>query len=332
MAALEITLGNLIENSRQPVTAGGGGTSVGDPGAGGNDIGRTIPAVADLPPLGAGETAGAAILTFIVLSLLITGIIWMFMDETSKKPLQERFFDFRSALLGGGAIAALATRRKKDDMNEKGKGVDHEASSDGASSPGRGIMSPLPVAGPAFTNEKGVAQRGSVRSSMTGTTVMSGVPMRGIAAVGSDRVVSRTVPWRSPEPKDQAAELLIERREWEGLFPAVRLVFKEDKAVQDVRGGDVPGAEKDASPRLGGESRREGKRNLGPRGRVWVGPFTSTGVRRVSGGIILGAEGSFSPTPPAPQPPPSPSFVLLLLLRVPGWTQAREPYRLSIRT
>ncbi|KAF6826146.1 cell wall glycosyl hydrolase [Colletotrichum musicola] len=177
MAALEITLGNLIENSRQPVTAGGGGTSVGDPGAGGNDIGRTIPAVADLPPLGAGETAGAAILTFIVLSLLITGIIWMFMDETSKKPLQERFFDFRSALLGGGAIAALATRRKKDDMNEKGKGVDHEASSDGASSPGRGIMSPLPVASPAFTNEKGVVQRGSVRSSMTGTTVMSGVPM-----------------------------------------------------------------------------------------------------------------------------------------------------------
>ncbi|KAJ3957057.1 hypothetical protein N0V92_006369 [Colletotrichum tropicale] len=174
MAALEVTLSNLIDESKAPVTAGGGGTSVGDPGAGGNDIGRTVPAVAVLPPLGPGETAGAAILTFIVLALLIAGIIWMFMDETSEKSLQERFFDFRSALLGGGAIAALSTRRKTDDLNEKGKGVDRDTSSDGRSSRDHGIITPLPTKAHAFDDGR---QRGSMVSQMSGATDVAGIPM-----------------------------------------------------------------------------------------------------------------------------------------------------------
>ncbi|KAL0937392.1 Mannan endo-1,6-alpha-mannosidase DCW1-like protein 1 [Colletotrichum truncatum] len=177
MAALEVTLGNLVKDSRQPVTASGGGTSVGDPGAGGSDIGRNVPAVADYAPLGPGATAGAAILTLIVLGLLIAGMIWIFLDETSEKSLPERFFDFRSALLGGGAVAALATRRSKDDLNEKGKGVDHDASSDGASSQGNGVTSPLPMKGEVVTSEKGVPQRASAISQATGTTTVLGIPM-----------------------------------------------------------------------------------------------------------------------------------------------------------
>ncbi|WYZ39449.1 hypothetical protein EsH8_III_001363 [Colletotrichum jinshuiense] len=149
MAALEITLGNLIEGARDPATAQAGGTSLGDPGAGGNDIGRTIPAVSDYPPLSPGDTAGAAILTFVVLGLLVVGMVWMFMDETSEKPIHERFFDFRSALLGGGGIAAIATKRQTEEMNEKGKGVDHDGSSDRTSERGHGIASPLPVNGQA---------------------------------------------------------------------------------------------------------------------------------------------------------------------------------------
>ncbi|TEA15811.1 Mannan endo-1,6-alpha-mannosidase DCW1 [Colletotrichum sidae] len=177
MAALEVTLGNLIETSRHPVTADGGGTSIGDPAGGGNDIGRTIPAASDLPPLGAGETAGAAILTLIVLSLLIVGIVWMFMDETSEKPMKERFFDFRSALLSGAALSALTKRRGGDDMNEKGKGIDHDNSSDEASSHGHGVMAPIPAKGHTSNNDRGASQRGSGMSQMTGTTVVSGVPM-----------------------------------------------------------------------------------------------------------------------------------------------------------
>ncbi|KZL80856.1 glycosyl hydrolase family 76 [Colletotrichum incanum] len=176
MAALEITLGNLIEISSDPVTAHGGGTSQGDPGGGGSDIGRTIPAVSNYPPLSPGDTAGAAILTMIVLGLLVIGIAWMLMDETSKKPLQERFFDFRSALLGGGGLAALAKRHKADEMNEKGKGIDNDASSDGASSRENGVLSPLPLKAQDMSD-----QRGSVRSQMSGTTVISahpsGIPM-----------------------------------------------------------------------------------------------------------------------------------------------------------
>ncbi|KXH62042.1 glycosyl hydrolase family 76 [Colletotrichum nymphaeae SA-01] len=181
MAALEITLGNLIETSHAPHTADVGGTSQGDPGAGGNDIGRTIPAVSTLPPLGGGDTAGAAILTMVVLGLLIVGVIFMMLDETSKKPMKERFFDFRSALLGGGGLAALSTRRKNEEMNEKGKGIDNDASSDGGSSRENGILSPLPTKGYTMSSHQGLPQRGSVLSHMSGTTAVTdpppGIPM-----------------------------------------------------------------------------------------------------------------------------------------------------------
>ncbi|GKT42664.1 mannan endo-1,6-alpha-mannosidase DCW1 [Colletotrichum spaethianum] len=181
MAALEVTLGNLIGVSRDPVTAHGGGTSQGDPGGGGSDIGRTIPAVSNCPPLSPGETAGAAILTMVVLGFLVVGIIWMLMDETSKKPLQERFFDFRSALLGGGGLAALAKRHKTDEMNEKGKGIDNDVSSDGASSHENGILSPLPPKGHDVNGQRDLPQRGSMISQMSDTTVVSthppGIPM-----------------------------------------------------------------------------------------------------------------------------------------------------------
>ncbi|WQF82830.1 Putative glycoside hydrolase, family 76, six-hairpin glycosidase superfamily [Colletotrichum destructivum] len=196
MAALEVTLGNLIQKSSDPVTADGGGTSEGDPGGGGSDIGRTVPAVSNHPPLSAGDTAAAAILTMIVLGLLVIGILWMFMDETSKKPLQERFFDFRSALLGGGGLAALGARHKTDEMNEKGKGIEKEnenendASSDGASSRETGILSPLPARGHALRSQD-LPQRGSMVSEMSSTTVVSAHPS-GIPMVREKRLSRKT--------------------------------------------------------------------------------------------------------------------------------------------
>ncbi|KAK1585378.1 family 76 glycosyl hydrolase [Colletotrichum navitas] len=178
MAALEITLGNIVGISRDHVTAEGGGTSQGNPGGGGSDIGRTIPAVSHYPPLSPGDTAGAAILTMLVLGLLIVGIAWMMMDETSKKPLQQRFYDFRSALLGGGGLAALAKRHQTDEMNEKGKGIDQDASSDGASSRGTGIMTSLPLKGNDASGHRYLPQPDSMVSEMSGTSAISARPTR----------------------------------------------------------------------------------------------------------------------------------------------------------
>ncbi|KAH6855194.1 glycosyl hydrolase family 76-domain-containing protein [Chaetomium sp. MPI-CAGE-AT-0009] len=56
MAAMEVVLANTIQNSRSPVTDWDGGTSVGDPGAGGADIGRKNRV---FPPISTAEKAGA---------------------------------------------------------------------------------------------------------------------------------------------------------------------------------------------------------------------------------------------------------------------------------
>ncbi|KDN66595.1 putative glycosyl hydrolase family 76 [Colletotrichum sublineola] len=190
MAALEITLGNIVGISRDHVTAEGGGTSQGDPGGGGSDIGRTIPAATKYPPLSPGDQAGAAILTILALGLLVVAVAWMMMDETSKKPLQQRFYDLRSALLGGGGLAALANRHKTDHMNEKGKGIDQDASSDGASSRENAILNPLSLTGHDMSGHRDLPQRGSMASEMSDTTVVSTFPT-GIPSV-REKKLSRT--------------------------------------------------------------------------------------------------------------------------------------------
>jgi len=114
----------------------------------------------------------------LVLGLLIVGIAWMMMDETSKKPLQQRFYDFRSALLGGGGLAALAKRHQTDEMNEKGKGIDQDASSDGASSRETGIMTSLPLKGNDASGHRYLPQPDSMVSEMSGTSAISARPTR----------------------------------------------------------------------------------------------------------------------------------------------------------
>ncbi|KAH6686895.1 family 76 glycosyl hydrolase [Plectosphaerella plurivora] len=107
MMAMQVVLSNLVGHSRDAVTQGNGGTSQGDPSAGGGEIGRSDPVIVDFPPPTAGSIAGASILTALLIIGWITLIVWMFMDETSEKPLKQRFFDFRKSLLNGGGIVAL---------------------------------------------------------------------------------------------------------------------------------------------------------------------------------------------------------------------------------
>lgn len=128
MAALEITLSNLIANSSAPVTADSGGISTGDPGGGGDDIGRNQPKGPDYGPINGGDRFGAAILTLVIVASVVGTMFFIFVDETSTKGPVAQFRGFHSSAsvaiatlaAGGGMAAAAAAGRTR---NDKEKGV-----------------------------------------------------------------------------------------------------------------------------------------------------------------------------------------------------------------
>jgi mannan endo-1,6-alpha-mannosidase len=124
MAAMEVVLANLIHETTSPVTNTTGGTSVGDPGAGGSDIGRTDPATVlnNFPPVTTAGRAGAAISTAAVIIALFAAIVFMMIDETVERTPAERFADLRSSAAGGGA--ALFRHLQKGQAESKGKEVE----------------------------------------------------------------------------------------------------------------------------------------------------------------------------------------------------------------
>ncbi|CAK7221988.1 hypothetical protein SCUCBS95973_004687 [Sporothrix curviconia] len=128
MAAMEVTLANMIDSVTAPVTNSTGGTSEGNPNAGGSDIGRTQPIV--YAPITAGDRAGAGILTALILLGIISGVIYMFVDETVEQTPKERFSGFVTSVGKNGRKlakrAAGGGRDEYDDgfgglMSEKGK-------------------------------------------------------------------------------------------------------------------------------------------------------------------------------------------------------------------
>ncbi|RFU80478.1 glycoside hydrolase family 76 [Trichoderma arundinaceum] len=134
MAALEITMSNLIGSSRAPVTADTGGTSIGDPGGGGDDIGRNQPAGPNYGPINGGDRFGAAILTLLVAGSMAAVMFFLFLDETSTKGPVAQFKGFHSSAsaaiatlaAGGGMAAAAAAGRRRSDK-EKGVSVNEKA-------------------------------------------------------------------------------------------------------------------------------------------------------------------------------------------------------------
>ncbi|PNP48573.1 hypothetical protein THARTR1_10312 [Trichoderma harzianum] len=127
MAALEITMSNLILNSSSPVTADTGGTSVGDPGGGGDDIGRNQPKGPDYGPITGADKFGAAVLTVLAIATVVVAMGFVFLDETSTKGPVAQFKGFLSSTsaaiatlaAGGGMAAAAAAGRRRSDK-EKG--------------------------------------------------------------------------------------------------------------------------------------------------------------------------------------------------------------------
>lgn len=147
MAALEVTMSNLIANSSSPVTADNGGTSQGDPGSGGDDIGRNQPKGPDYGPINGGDRFGAAIITLLIIASVVGTMFFLFLDEKSTKGPVDQFRGFHStasaafstlAAGGGMAAAAAAGRRRSDKLkgiriNEKAVASNGDSGSNGSS-------------------------------------------------------------------------------------------------------------------------------------------------------------------------------------------------------
>ncbi|KAI0021370.1 glycosyl hydrolase family 76-domain-containing protein [Xylariomycetidae sp. FL0641] len=102
MAVMEVVLANMIQEASAPVTNSTGGTSAGNPAAGGSDDGRYDSATYHFGKIDDGDRAGAAIATFFVLAGLLAAVIFMCADETRSArdnwdSAVESFSDFKEA-------------------------------------------------------------------------------------------------------------------------------------------------------------------------------------------------------------------------------------------
>ncbi|SPN99992.1 related to mannan endo-1,6-alpha-mannosidase DCW1 precursor [Cephalotrichum gorgonifer] len=98
MAAMSAALSNLVEDSAPPVTADSGGTSKGDNSAGGDDNDRGSPILHR--PITAGDRAGAAILTLVVLGGLVSAMWFMLGDDAKEATAAVGDGGARAAVLG----------------------------------------------------------------------------------------------------------------------------------------------------------------------------------------------------------------------------------------
>ena len=136
MAAMEVVLANMIKDSKPPVTGDTGGTSVGDPSAGGSagggsDDGRAAPPGWENEPLGSGSRGGAAFLTFVVLVCLLIGIAFVLTDEQQSP--SENWDGFRSSVSDlsvyftspATALAQVSRSIRGIETQEKGKDAEN---------------------------------------------------------------------------------------------------------------------------------------------------------------------------------------------------------------
>ncbi|KAI1320315.1 glycosyl hydrolase family 76-domain-containing protein [Xylariaceae sp. FL0255] len=124
MAAMEVVLANMIHESKPPVTNATGGTSVGNPAAGGSDQGRVNPTGRLFGSINDADRAGAAILTFTILTAFLSAIAFMLADE--KATVGENWNAFRSSMtrksIKGAGVAVLAELGKGKGRKTGGNG------------------------------------------------------------------------------------------------------------------------------------------------------------------------------------------------------------------
>ena len=121
MAAMEVVLANTIRDARPPVTGRAGGTSVGDAGAGGRDVGRST---REFGPVSGAQRAGASILTVLVILGLVAGVVFVVMDESRPETLSDRLGSIISALSvtssWSRSLLKLQGRSSSGELKEKG--------------------------------------------------------------------------------------------------------------------------------------------------------------------------------------------------------------------
>lgn len=188
MMAMEAVLANLIGEAPEPVTQDGGGTSRGDPAAGGGDIGRTDPTTKYRTVIGPGDTAGAVILTIMLMASTSCIAMWMFMDETSEKSTKQKLHDLRISMTNGSVIAMLGMGSGSGEADAKGKAVERSLDSgeDAArTEPGfqspigmheRHFSSPPPSGSKTVQNRPSVVGRGTSGAHGSG----KGMPTRSL--------------------------------------------------------------------------------------------------------------------------------------------------------
>jgi hypothetical protein len=122
MAAMEVILANTIRQSRPPVSNGTGGTSQGDPGAGGGDVGRTTP---EYRPISPADNAGAYLITALIVLGLVSGSVFVLTEEHSYPSLSHLLVRLRSAIVMAGSWNRnLLKLRRQNTSRSKEKGVD----------------------------------------------------------------------------------------------------------------------------------------------------------------------------------------------------------------
>ncbi|KAH7316606.1 glycoside hydrolase family 76 protein [Stachybotrys elegans] len=130
MSAMEAALTCMIQDRAAPLTSGTGGTSEGDPnaGSGGDSPADTTPLEGwQARKITAGDTAGAAILTIVIILGLVAGIIWLMLDETSDESVIAQMKSIGKAAasaptsiaaVGAGGVV-MATSRKNEPVEKQ---------------------------------------------------------------------------------------------------------------------------------------------------------------------------------------------------------------------
>lgn len=193
MSAMEVVLANMIEQAQAPVTNSTGGTSEGNAGAGGSDIGRTDPhgAAYASAPITTGDRVGAAFCTVAILSALVAACVFMTTDET--KTIRENLEDASSAFAGGagGAAAKLSRKNKDASHDEKGKGVadySPNGSMEKTSTSAHGVFE---TAAPPTAAVRSSLQRPSRAAAEGGNTSRHGSALLAAQKEGADRASGR---------------------------------------------------------------------------------------------------------------------------------------------
>lgn len=123
MAAMEVVLANMIQQTVAPVTTDSGGTSKGDPGAGGEDMGLKNRPFA---PISSGEKVGAYVLTALAILGLVIGCVHVLRDETDLSSPSEKFAKLQSVVTMASSSLSrskLKLPSQSSSSQEKGKGV-----------------------------------------------------------------------------------------------------------------------------------------------------------------------------------------------------------------